>query len=339
MHLPTFGRNSTPTPPMPSKAAQVLGQEPRNPRKIVVQPIKPAVPYKTPTKTLRSDTANALPAKLLNQGNYTHSHHNGATCRSRTASRRSPSRGSKQSSDAENTPPIPVLNSSFELSSPPTPPAKDTPPDGRIILQPTSPLRRAAPSDRLRESYSANVNTRLQFPTFALSPLPSKALSTENAGKSPTKYLPCSADEYQQLLAGEPLPWASLAKDGSKHKKNEFGGTQMAGNCEESLLVTFPDRRGEEKHYKEDGKPEESQSAPLVRRQLDPLQLPRPDRWSEGQQSICGNHDNRHYSPLQPRFYSPSNRSVQMFAEGETPSKNVSLPSLLPLSPLTCLNH
>ncbi|KAH7065764.1 hypothetical protein BKA63DRAFT_454542 [Paraphoma chrysanthemicola] len=308
MNLPSFGRTpqGVPTPPMPSKAAQILGQEPRNPTKVVVRPIKPAIPFKTPTKAPRSDTSKSLPAKLVNQDTRVLSHHRGTTRRSRHTTRKSPPRGSLEAPDSENKPPVPGINSAIDCGQPPTPPAKDTPPENRTIAQPPSPLRRAPPSDRLRDDYGAykDDDPKVQFPAFALSPSPTKASSAET-GKSPTKYLPCTADEYQRLIIGDPLPWASLGRDESFHEQHHDQGGEEQGLRHGQDRLSFEEQQG-------------SHSAPLEGENTT-LELPRPDRWSEEQYY---NRNNRRYSPLPPRFYTPSDRSVQFFAEGETPSKN-----------------
>jgi hypothetical protein len=266
-----------------------------------------------------------LPAKLLNRDTYARSHHRGSTRRSRHTSRTSPPRGSRESSDGENKPPgkepppVPAMNPAFESGRPPTPPAKDTPPDSRFAAQPPSPLRRAPPSDHLREDYGArnDDDSKMQFPAFALSPSPSKP-SSAGAGNSPTTYLPCTADEYRRLITGAPLPWAALAKEQSSPKQQNDHGGELADAAPK-------DHWRHEEQY-------DSHSAPLVGENAASMQLPCPDRWSEEPKY---NQSSRRYSPLPPRFYTPSNRSVQPFAEGETPSKNVSTPPLLPLLPLT----
>ncbi|KAH7076095.1 hypothetical protein FB567DRAFT_572446 [Paraphoma chrysanthemicola] len=300
MNLPSFGRtpHGVPTPPMPSKAAQILGQEPRNPTKVVVRPIKPAIPFKTPTKAPRSDTSKSLPAKLVNQDARARSHHRGTTRRSRHTTRKSPPRGGQEAPDSENKPPVPGIKTAIDCGQPPTPPAKDTPPENRTIAQPPSPLRRAPPSDRLREDYVANkdADVKVHFPAFALSPSPTKASSAE-AGKSPSKYLPCTADEYQRLITGDPLPWVSLGRDESFPEQHHDQGDQDRWSFKEQ---------------------QDSHSAPLEGEETT-LELPRLDRWSEEQYY---NRNSRRYSPLPPRFYTPSDRSVRFFAEGETPSKN-----------------
>lgn len=276
--------NATPIPPMPSKAAQVLGTSARKPHIIEVRPIKPSRPFKTPTKVSRSDTSKSLPGKIVDPHNYARRHHSGSSRRHRTSGRRSP--GSKQSSDAENTPPVPRIIASTESVSPPTPPAKDTPPTVRPARE-SSPLRRAPQSEDLRESYEAYVDKgmKLQFPEFALSPSPSSNAVPDNGGLSPTKFRPYTAEDYTKLIEGEPFQW--------------------------------PYSEGDDSSGQQDSK----QSAPLTTQNVEALYLPRSDGLS-------------HEGLLLPRFYSPSNRSVCSFAEGETASKNVSAQSPLPLNHL-----
>lgn len=331
LNIPTFGRSSTPAPPMPSKAAQVFGEAPRNPTKAVVRPIKPAMPFNTPTKASRSDTSKSLPAKILNQGSHTRSHHSGATRRNRAANRRSPPREGKQSSDTENTPPMPRGQHSFGSGPPPTPPAKDTPPENRATEQPMSPLRRTAPSDQLREKYADDLRAKyavngvlpvhLPFPGFAPSPLwDYRSDHPHHAAKSPTKYQPCTADEYQELIGGTPLPWGSTTtKDDSSGKRSTVHETTTEGT-----QSAHADRWSEGQERTVYSERKDSRDA---FRDFMPLASPRfPPPPSEEYQYA---YSDREYSPLKPRFYSPSNRSVEMFAEGETPSKNVSERSFL----------
>lgn len=311
---------------MPSKAAQVFGQAPRNPTKAVLRPIKPAGPFHTPTKNPRSDTAKSLPAKLVDQTAHTHSHHTGATRRNRQVSRRSPPQEKKQSSNAENSPPKHGRLSSFESGVPPTPPAKDTPPEARALAQPASPLRRAAPSGHLREKYGVNSDSGglFPFPAFELTPSPSKMFHTEDDAISPTKHMPANADEYQKLIAGEALPWASIAKEHSTfelHTVAEVGGEdereERQSPVQHAFTVGSDDREDQAEQH----------DVFNSRWELSALETPhflRPDRRYEEQQRGDGERDSLGFGLLQPRFYSPSNRSVQTFADGETPSKNVS---------------
>jgi hypothetical protein len=329
MHLPTFGRSSTPTPPMLSKAAQIFGQEPRNPTKVVVRPIKPAATINTPTKAPRSDTAKSLPAKLLNQDVYSRSHRSSAARRNRAVSRRSPTRTNKQPSNVENTPPAPGFNSSFDSAPPPTPPKKDTPPDGRPSVQPTSPLRRTAPSDRLRESYGAdlNVDMQLRFPAFALSPTPSKHHSSEHGVKSPTKHIPSTADEYQKLIAGQALLWPSPTRDDPMQEQegSQDTSTKAKHKREQSENLSHrADRWSAEEHQGEHNEQRGNRNAMTSLRDssFEPFPPFEPD--SAEHHLVYSNRESQHYSPLQPRFYSPPHRSVHGFTEGETPSKNVS---------------
>lgn len=329
MNMPSFGRSSTPAPPMPSKAAQVLGREPRNHGKAVVRPTRPADPIKTPTKPPRSDTSKSLPAKLLSQSTYTRSHHTSAARRQRAASRRSPPRGNRQSQDAEKAPMAPDVNASFESAAPPTPPAKDTPPECKAAGRSASPLRHAAPgTDRLREHFDAALDNAatIPFPAFALSPSPTKA--AEVAGKSPKKHLPCTADEYQKLIAGEPLPWGSLAQGNSlgEPQTSPLALSPLGANL--TGPVDMPGKHWSEDNRKYNHNSQDSHSAPLASENRASLPVQGEERRSEDY--LHHNRHNLRYSPLPPRFYSPSNRSVQLFAEGETPSRNVSALSCLP---------
>lgn len=277
---------------MPSKAAQVFGTSERKPNRVVVRPIKPASSFVTPSTVPHSDTSKSLPGKLVDPHSNVRRRHSGAYRRNR-AGRRSSGRGSKQSSDVESTPPLPKIITPYESISPPTPPAKDTPPNHRPADLPPSPLRRAHPSEDLRESYGANVGNgmKLQFPQFALSPSLSQSAVPNHGGTSPTKALPYTAEDYKKLIQGEALQWRYPdVSDVSSEKEG-------------------------------------SRNAPPAAENVKALQLPHPNRQSNGLHD--NNRNSSQLSPLPPRFYSPSNRSAHSFAEGETPSKNVSAPSLL----------
>lgn len=261
---------------MPSKAAQVLGTTPsRKPRRVQTRPIKSARVLKTPTKILRSDTAKLLPAKVYaNQS--TRIHYNSASHADRTVSRELPGREE-------------AAANSFESIPPPTPPAKDTPPEFRAPANPPSPLRRAPSHGDLRESYGGmpdrGMQVQLQFPMFALSPSPPKTAIHGDGGVSPTKFRPYTADEYSELIEGEALQWPYPEEDGVSEMKE--GGRSAPLAIEGHGRLQFPlSSRSDDEHY----------NARLGRR----------------------------LSPLPPRFYSPSNRSVQLFNEGESPSQNVS---------------
>jgi hypothetical protein len=293
--------SNAPAPPMPSKAAQIFGTTGRQPHVMQVRPIKPARPFEqVPTKVFRSDTAKSLPAKVAHPDDYNRRHHSGSSRRNRTSGRRSPSGGSprKHSSDVENTPPMPRKNAVFESAIPPTPPAKDTPPDQRAA----SPLRRVAPTHDLRESYDTyKDSTKMRFPDFALSPLPSRGILPTSGGASPTKFRPYTAEDYTKLIGGEPLQWP------------------------------YPERSDSL------GKTEGGRSATMAGANLEAPYLRRPDRQSAEHEN--SNRVSDQFSPLHPRFYSPTHLSARGFAEGETPSKNVSAPSRLPFTCNSLASH
>jgi hypothetical protein len=287
--LPTFTRASamSTAPDMPIKAAKVLGADGTSvhqPRRIQPRPIKSARVLKTPTKMSRSGTVCKASPAIPYESSYSKTHHSAPTRGNRTNGRRS--------SGKENTPPHQqtqmTANSSFESMPPPTPPAKDTPPESRLPAGPPSPLRRAPSQDDLRESYGAapsrGTQVQLPFPMFALSPSPPKTAIQGTGGESPSKFCPFNAEEYTKLIGGEALGW--------RFADDEVDSEVKEGNV----------------------------SAPLVKDSYGLLQLP-----------LSSHSDDDHYnerlsrrlSPLPPRFYSPSNRSVQLFKDGESPSQNV----------------
>ncbi|KAF1831232.1 hypothetical protein BDW02DRAFT_641606 [Decorospora gaudefroyi] len=285
----TTSKDAPPPISMPSKAAQVLGTSARELRTIRARPIKAARPVEqTPTNPYRSDTVKSLPTKVGHPESYAHRHYSHSRRRRPSGAgrgRRSPSRGSpSKHSDAENNPPVPNNNSSLESVMPPTPPAKDTPPDRRSM----SPLRRVAPSQDLRDSYGAYKvdGANMWLPKFALSPLPSSHVLPGDGGASPMKFRPYTAEDYTKLVEGEALQWPypehtdTLSKTEAKRRM--------------PLASAMPE------------KPQ--------------LQLRRPDRASE--ESRVSHWVSKDYELLQPRFYSPTHLSPRDFAEGETPSKN-----------------
>jgi len=309
---------------MPPKAAQVLGQETRTPSKLSLRPGKPAAPHETPTKASRSDTLKSLPVKLSDQDKYARSHHTGSTRRHREASRRSPPRINKLPATVFN--PFQATETSQASAPPPTPPAKDTPPDVRQPV-PASPLRRTAQLDGLREIYKAEVGVAsgpVRFPAFALSPSPTKFFEPGFAGKSPSKHIPATAEDYQKLIAGQALSWPSPLRDDCNPEQVGEQSASAKGKVEDTQdtdSLYRDDRWSVEKQEHGD-----SRGAALTYRLSNPPNLPQPNDHSSSEYApyVYSNHGSHHYSPLQPRFYSPSNRSVLKFADGETPSKNVS---------------
>jgi hypothetical protein len=358
-----FGKQTlvAPLPSFPadmssSKAAQVLGEAPRNPTIVQVRPIGPDTPCNTPTRAPRSNTLQSLPGGLLDPDSSTRSHHVEAANRTRADNRKAPPRNA---------------GSPFEYDSiPPMPPKKDTPPGAKTIV--TSPLRRTMPSDRLRETYDTQVDNRPmlqfgQFPAFALSPIPSRGFPADSPDMSPPYYKPNTAEEYRSLIAGVPLPFSNSATEPDGYERD----VHLQGST--GLDITHPDRRidkhpfirNREKAFKYDEpKPygirdaaqpfgghddepfnsapyvlpsahfsssPESSSSPTGEAQKS-VQNPALNRVSEKLGSHKeGNHKEGEgeYTLLPPRFYSPLDRSFPDFADGETPSKNVSVRACL----------
>ncbi|KAG9189338.1 hypothetical protein G6011_06206 [Alternaria panax] len=302
----TFSKSSGAAPPpvMPNKAAQILGIAARQAHVIPVWPIKPAHPKETaPTRVSRSNTANSLPAKMVNPDSYARRYRSGISRRNRSSGRSSSGRGGlrKQSSDIENTPPAPEFNAALDSLKPPPPPAKDTPPPGQ---RPASPLRRAVPAGNLRDNYSTFTDgiETVRFPDFDLSPSPSTGTLPEDGGKSPTKFIPYTAEDYSKLIGGEAMQWSYPDCNGSPSKADGKHPTPLAGANLSVLRLPHPDRRSEE----------------------------RPNATPPGDNNNNNNNNNANtYSPLHPCFYSPTHLSARGFAEGETPSKNSDTTRLL----------
>lgn len=194
-------------PAMPQKFAEIVGEKPRGFRQTPLRPIKPSGYNSSPTKVPRSETSKSLPAKVADHDQYARRHHTSTTRRSRGGIRKSPPRRSPQAVAAGNAPPRFKLETSVDSMPPPTPPAKDTPPEVKTMVPPSSPLRRTAPSNHLRDSYALpqEPTTELRFPAFALSP----SLQSGSPVRSPIKPSPATADDYQRLVAGLPQPFPS----------------------------------------------------------------------------------------------------------------------------------
>lgn len=198
----------------------------------------------------------------------------------------------RKSLGKENTPPkkqVAVFRS-FESVSPPIPPAKDTPPELRLPRNPPSPLRRAPSHEDLRESYSDHpdrgVQVHLPFPIFALSPSPLKTAVYGTGAVSPRKFQPYTAEDYTKLIQGEAMHWPYPEDDTRCEVKEGGRSAPLAGDQRRELLRLPLSSRSEDQHYNE--------------------------------------RLGRRLSPLPPRFYSPSDRSVQIFKNDESPSHNVS---------------
>lgn len=279
-------------PDMPTKAAKVLGAHgtsEHKPRRIKPRPIKSAQVLKTPIK-MTSTVGMTLPAQVYGNS-YTKTHRSAPTRGNHTNGRRS--QGEDKTPPHDQT----TANTSFESTSPPTPPAKDTPPDFRLPSGPPSPLRRAPSHDDLRESYGVvtdrGAQLQLPFPMFALSPSPPKTAIHGTGGESPSKFRPYTADEYTKLIGGEAIGWRFAdGEEDSEVKEGNFSAPLVKGS---PGLLQFPlSSRSDDDHYSE--------------------------------------RLNRRLSPLPPRFYSPSNHSVQLFKDGESPSRNVSGERTFPIT-------
>ena len=245
--LPNFSRASdtSTTPAMPHKAAQVLGATPPSkPRRIQSRPIRSAQVSGTPTKMPKPDVGKPLAAKVHGRSE-SKSNHSNTTRGSRRSECRTP--------EKENTPPR-EQPSSVE-STPPTPPAKDTPPNFPLpttTVNPPSPLHRAPSYEDLRECYGAlsgkEERAELPFPKFALSPSPPKTALLGTGGEDPVKFRPYNADDYTKLIEGEALQWLHTDEDATCEGKEGNHSAPLAetGNNELQLPQSS---RSDELHY------------------------------------------------------------------------------------------
>ena len=237
---------NNPPPLMPSKAAQIFGTASRDPHKIEVRPIKPSAPFATTTTLARSDTSKSLPEKREGR-------HVDVPAQSRSMSRRRPTedhsldQGNNYAVPAGDAPTVPEFDFSFKPTSPPPPPAKDTPPTRKHATNPSSPLRRARPSERLREAFDAQVDRgmKLHLPEFALSPSPLKTARygwVETTPKQPQAY---TTEDYARVLKGEPLQWSYPAPEGSALRQSTYRTPLTAEKL--GSLRFLPPVRGNEK--------------------------------------------------------------------------------------------
>lgn len=201
---------------MPSKAAQILGTAPRDLHKVEPRAIRTPENPDRPEILSRSDTTKSLPDKMGNSQAYAQHYSRSLSRQSRTA-RRSPGKGNTYFGDTENRPSMPHVSMSSESTSPPTPPAKDTPRKTIPTPVPSSPLRRTRPSDQLREAYGAPLeySVKLPPPHFAVSPSLYDATTPKKREMSPTEYHTGGYSEHAEQVENEPLQWAYSEAAGS----------------------------------------------------------------------------------------------------------------------------
>ncbi|RMZ67803.1 hypothetical protein GMOD_00003831 [Pyrenophora seminiperda CCB06] len=207
--------SAIPVPPMPQKAAEVIGITPRQHRVIRSRPIISARVESPTAKPFRSGTSKSLPVRKR-----AHSPR-----RNRPSRRASPSRDGpiSQRGDIEKTP-GPKVGVLFDLSIPPTPPAKDTPPEFRV----PSPLHRSKSDPDLHETYEIHeaslredVNPRL--PPFNLTLLPTPQTSIRDELPERTSSLSKPEGKRVLLLPGSKLETLQLSAPNGEHSSLLLG--------------------------------------------------------------------------------------------------------------------
>ncbi|KAF2180692.1 hypothetical protein K469DRAFT_753087 [Zopfia rhizophila CBS 207.26] len=304
MSIPSFMSSAStanqPTPPMPSKAAKVLGTSPSKNRRGIPRPLNAAV---------RSDTSKSLPVKLYDH----HSHsrrpnpHGSMTRKpsepsplSRWSHNRTPSRKTHSTEKGVHWKDLKRSGESDIPSpgngSPPTPPEKDTPPDAKDKKMQVSQVKLTHRTVTKGETQQGQQNqgqhpedeeATIRLPNFARA----EEVIPAERGVSPTKFGPYGAEDYATLIDGEHIQSAHALVDYADGPQN--GG-----------------------HH----------TAPLEGERNEPLQVnPGPNgRWSEIQ---AKNHKRyiagRFNEQLPPAFYSPSNCSIYLENQCFRPSKNI----------------
>lgn len=179
MSIP-FSRANTPSaPPMPSKAAQLLGTDTG-----VTANTSPSSMRRNPPRhiksTPRSDTSKSLPAKILDHHGHSRRPNQYGSPRARNRMPSHQMRTSEKAVHGGGPKALEgILGSSSSLGNPPTPPAKDTPRDIKAKVEPEGPT----------------------IPNFFT---PAKPVSS-SGGRSPTKFCPYTAEDYAQLIELHPV--------------------------------------------------------------------------------------------------------------------------------------
>jgi hypothetical protein len=296
--LPGFMSSVTPTPsniepvpPMPSKAAQVLGTTPTSKRR------NSPIAFKTP----RSDTSKSLPSKAYD-------HHSHGRRPITSGSTRAPSQAPlrKTHSPIRELPAHRVQwqgvdvcdkpGGSLDLGMPPTPPQKDTPPDdkeniGFAHIHPALRPTATDEEDHVPRELFVDGGMIVQLPYLArtANPIPSEG------GESPSKFRPSGAKDYAKLIEAERI--------GSARALFDYASSSVKdSNHSVSLDSEIPALKVLEKE----------QSADNHARHAHRLSHSLSGRLRE----------------LPPAFYSPSSYAHSLFDEGGGPSQNVSAPSL-----------
>jgi hypothetical protein len=200
MSIPTFrsSASSTPGPPMPPKAAQLLGPPEGTPIKAASPTIMPRDAPRSPKQpqAVRSDTSKSLPSKLHRQQSHSRrpNHPDDARPHTQTPNRKAQaSEKVVQWQDGQTQ--GQVMGCLEDGVIPPTPPEKDTPRESK----PTWAQSKLA--------FEATPNEQLRIPTGIDGLLPDFLTSAKtipsNGGDSPTKFRPYGAEDYVELIEPE----------------------------------------------------------------------------------------------------------------------------------------
>ncbi|KAF2015474.1 hypothetical protein BU24DRAFT_491714 [Aaosphaeria arxii CBS 175.79] len=281
---------STPPPPMPLKAAKLLGTDSQQGR---------GYTYRPWNHTLRSTTSKSLPSKI--QDPQSRVRHPRPRSPPRTALRTSFHKKSSSRDKVTMTKKRPVKKPLWATETPhvpPTPPAKDTPPDVPENMLGWTQSKRVM-KDRAKEEYrnrARNGDPIPKMPNFYTT----APLIPEGGGESPTKFVPYTAEDYAKLIEAPDI---------------------MSARGEMGYATNNPFENSDNEQEPENEQDEDDMH-PALRQEKGKGKV--IEQVSPTQQNVAQRYWAQHNfadSPLKPRFFTPTGLSIKGFEE-DRPSRN-----------------
>lgn len=233
------------TPPMPLKAAKLMGATPVKTRKF-----SPLAKMAAGISVPRSDTSKSLPSKLFNQP-ARHCRRRSPTQvspRGRTSRRSPPAKSPTKATMFSHVPTLEALTGPQDVEMPPIPPRKDSlPPELRQRFpdldkkvealkaekaanapRTVSQLLRP-PTPKMEPDDFKDGGMKLSFPSDLLPSIGGLDPIPPPSGQSPSKYCPPYVAERAKFVEGEPLF--------SAHGTLEYAIEEEVGDEEEEQLA------------------------------------------------------------------------------------------------------
>ncbi|KAH9866709.1 hypothetical protein J1614_008402 [Plenodomus biglobosus] len=202
-----------PTPAMTNKAAEVFGISPRKMRKYEAKPIRPSKVIEPPPKYLQqkySDLATAplLPGRGFGREGIGHSHYDDMGRQEHPELASSAGRTSQVSKGKMIDNNVDATEKEPSFSTPPTPPAKDTPRRLKHFGLLESPLRRMSQARDLHFSFESSKQPVAQQPLEVPKHLPIlKSEQEATDANGPVKNGSYNASELTALIEGRATEW------------------------------------------------------------------------------------------------------------------------------------